>query len=217
MYQFNLVQLLSHVWLFETPWTAANQASLSIINSQSLLNLMSIESVMPSSHLILCHPLLLLPPIPPSIRVFSNESTLGMRWPKSCPTLCKPRDSSTPGFPVLHYLQEFVQTHVHWVDDAIQPSQPLSSPCPALNLSQHQGLFQWVNSLHVVAKVLEFQPQHQSFQWTPRTGLLWDGLVGSLWVQGTLKSLLQHHSQVYICLINSKVTLERVCGIGLKQ
>ena len=76
------VQLLSRVWLFVTPWTAACQASLSITNSRSLPKLMSIKSVMPSSHLILCHPLLLLPPIPPSIRVFSNESTLHMRWPK---------------------------------------------------------------------------------------------------------------------------------------
>ena len=72
----------SAMLLFVVPWTAARQASLSITNSQSLPRLMSIESVMPSSHLILCHPLLLLPPIPPSIRVFSNESTLSMRWPK---------------------------------------------------------------------------------------------------------------------------------------
>ena len=76
------VQSLSLVWLFATPWIAAHQASLSITNSQSLLKLMSIESVISSSHLILCHPLLLLPPIPPSIRAFSNESTLCMRWPK---------------------------------------------------------------------------------------------------------------------------------------
>ena len=76
------VQSLSHVRLFATPWTAACQASLSITNSWSLLKVMSIESVMPSSHLILCLPLLLLPPIPPSIRVFSNDSTLHMRWPK---------------------------------------------------------------------------------------------------------------------------------------
>ena len=76
------VQLLSHVPLFSTPWIAARQASLSITNSRSLLKLMSIESVMPSSHLILCRPLLLLPPIPSSIRVFSNESPLRMRWPK---------------------------------------------------------------------------------------------------------------------------------------
>ena len=76
------VQLLSHVQLFATPWTAARQASLSITNSQGLLKLMSIKSVTPSSHLILCHPLLLLPPIPPSIRVFSSESVLHIRWPK---------------------------------------------------------------------------------------------------------------------------------------
>ena len=79
---FQSVQSLSRVRLFATPWIAAHQASLSITNSQSLLKLMSIESVMPSSHLILCHPLLLLPPIPPSIRVFSNESILRIRWLK---------------------------------------------------------------------------------------------------------------------------------------
>ena len=78
------VQSLSRVRLFATPWTAARQASLSITNSRSSLKLVSIESVMLSSHLILCRPLLLLPPIPPSIRVFSNESTLRMRWPKYC-------------------------------------------------------------------------------------------------------------------------------------
>ena len=76
------VQLLRCVRLFATPWITARQASLSITNSRSSLKLMSIESVMPSRHLILCHPLLLLPPIPPSIRVFSNESTLRIRWPK---------------------------------------------------------------------------------------------------------------------------------------
>ena len=80
--QFGSVQSLSHVWLFVIPWTAACQASLSITNSRSFLKLMSIESVMPSNHLILCHPLLLLPSIFPSIRVFSNESVLCMRWPK---------------------------------------------------------------------------------------------------------------------------------------
>ena len=87
---------------------------------------------------------------------------------------------STPGLPVHHQLVEFTQTHVHPVGDAIQPSHPLSFPSPpASNPSQHQGLFQWVNSLHEVAKVLEFQPQHQSFQWTPRNDLLQNGLVGS--------------------------------------
>ena len=100
--QFCSVQWLSHVWLFVTPWTPACQASLSITNSQILPKLMSIELVMPSNHLILCHPL---------------------------------------------------------------------SP-PAINLSQHQGLFKWVSFSHQVAKVLEFQLQHQSVQWTPRTELL---------------------------------------------
>ena len=80
--QFSSVQSLSRVWLFPTPWTAARQASLSITNCWSLLKLMSIESVMPSNHLILCHPLLFLPSIFPSIRVFSNESLLRIRWPK---------------------------------------------------------------------------------------------------------------------------------------
>ena len=122
--QFSSVQSLSGVWLFATPWTAAHQASLSITNSRSLLKLMSIESVMPSSHLILC----------------VNTS----------------------------------------------PS--------AFNLSQYQGLFKWVSSSHQVAKVLEFQLQHQTFQWNP--GLIsfrmdWLDLLA---VQGTLKSLLQHHS-----------------------
>ena len=80
--QFNSVQTLSRVRLFVTPWIAARQASLCITNSWSSLILMSIKSVMPSSHLIFCYPLLLLPPIPPSIRVFSNESALHVRWPK---------------------------------------------------------------------------------------------------------------------------------------
>ena len=76
---------------------------------------------------------------------------------QSCPTLCDPMNRSTPGLPVYHQLQEFTQTHVHWVGDAIPPSHPLSSPSPpALNLSQHQSLFKWVSSLHQVAKVLEF-------------------------------------------------------------
>ena len=97
-----------------------------------------------------------------------------------CPTICNLVNRSMPGLPVHHQLPEFTQTHMHWVGDAIQPSHPLSSPTPpAPNPSQHQGLFQWVNSFHEVAKVLEFQPQHQSFQWTPRTGLLQNGLVGS--------------------------------------
>ena len=103
------------------------------------------------------------------------------------------------GLPVHHQLLEFTQTHVHWVGDAIQPSHPLSSLSPpAFNLSQHQGLFQWVGSSHQVAKVLELQLQHQFFQWISNE---YSGLISFrmnrmdlLAVQGTLKSLLQHHS-----------------------
>ena len=92
---------------------------------------------------------------------------------KPWPTLCDSVDCSMPGFPVRHYLPEFAQVHVHLVSDAIQPSHPLLSPSPpAFNLSQYQGLFQWVSSLHQVAKVLEFQVQHQSFQWIFRTDFL---------------------------------------------
>ena len=87
--------------------------------------------------------------------------------------LCNPMNRSTPGLTVHHQLPEFTQTHVHWVSDAIQPSHPLSSPSPpAFNLSHHQGLFKWVSSLHQVAKVLEFQLQHQPFQWIFRTDFL---------------------------------------------
>ena len=99
---------------------------------------------------------------------------------QSCPTLCNPMDCSTPGFPVHHQLPDLAQTHVHWVGDAIQLSHPLSSPPPpAFNLSQHQGLFKWVSSSNQLAKVLEFQLQHQSFQWIFRTGFLQDWLFGS--------------------------------------
>ena len=92
---------------------------------------------------------------------------------QSCPILCNPVNHSTPALPVHHQLPESTQTHIHWVGDAIQPSHPLSSPSPpALNLSQHQDLFKWVSSSNQMAKVLEFQLQHQSFQWTLRTNLL---------------------------------------------
>ena len=91
----------------------------------------------------------------------------------SCVWLCDPMDCSAPGFPVHHQLPELSQTHVHRVGDAIQPSHPLSSLfSPAFNLSQHQGIFQWVSSSHQVAKVLELQLQPQSFQWIFRTDLL---------------------------------------------
>ena len=92
---------------------------------------------------------------------------------QSCRTLCNPMNCSIAGLPVHHQLPEFTQTHAHQVGDAIQPSHPLSSPSPpAPNPSQHQGLFQWVDSSHEVAKVLEFQLQHQSFQWIFRTDIL---------------------------------------------
>ena len=92
---------------------------------------------------------------------------------QSCPTLCDPMNCSMSGFPLHHQLPEITQTHVHWVGDAIQPSHPLSSPSlPALNPSQHQGLFKWVSSSHQVAKVLEFQLQRLSFQWIFRTDFL---------------------------------------------
>jgi len=116
-----------------------------------------------------------------------NRSVQFSSGAQSCLTLCDPMNHSTPGLPVHHRLLEFTQTHVHRVGDAIQPSHPLSSPSPpAPNPSQHQGLFQWVTSSHEVAKVLEFQLQHQSFTFR----MDWLDLLA---VQGTLKSLLQHH------------------------
>ena len=135
--------------------------------------------------------------------VATHSSTLAWRIPwledsgrlQSCLTLCDPMNHRTPGLPVHHQLPEFTQTHAHRVGDAIQQFHPLSSPSPAaLNPSQHQGLFQWVNSSHEIDKVLEFQLQHQSFQWIP--GLIsfridWLDLLA---IQGTLKSLLQNHS-----------------------
>ena len=114
---------------------------------------------------------------------------------QSCPTLSNPMDCSTPGFPVYHQLLELAQTHVHQVDDAIQPSHPLSSPSPpAFNLPQHQGLFQGVSSSHQLAKVLEFQLQHQSFQWIFRTDFLRIDRFDLFAVRRTLKSPLQHYS-----------------------
>ena len=115
-----------------------------------------------------------------------------------CPTLCDPMNHSAPGLPVHHQLPEFTQTHVHWVGDAIQPSHLLLSPYPpAPNPSQHQGLFQWVNSSHEVAKLLEFQ----SFSFSTSPSNEHPGMISFrmdwldlLAVQGTLKSLLQHHS-----------------------
>ena len=129
---------------------------------------------------------------------------------QSCPTLCDHMDSSMPGFPVFHYLPEFAQTHVHWVSDAIQWSHPLlpTSP-PAINLSEHQRLFQWVGSLHQVTKVLELQLEHQSFQWIFRADFLKDWLAWSPCSPRTLKSLLQHQ--------NSKVSVLQCSAIFVVQ
>ena len=104
----------------------------------------------------------------------------------------RPMNRSTPGLPVHHQLPEFTQTHVHRVGDAIQPSHPLLSPSPAFSLSQQQALFQWISSLHQVAKVLELQNQY--FQWILRLIFFKIDWFHLLAVQGTLKSLLQHHS-----------------------
>ena len=107
---------------------------------------------------------------------FNDESTDNVLQFSSvanlCLTLYDPMDCSTPGFPVHYQLLELVQTHAHWVSDAIQPSHSLSSPSLAFNLSQHQGLCQWVSSSHQVAKLLEFQLHHQSFQWIFRVDFL---------------------------------------------
>ena len=117
---------------------------------------------------------------------------------KLCPTLCDVMDCSTLGFPVPHYLLEFAQTHVHWVGDATPPSHPLlPTSAPALNLSLHQGLYQWVSSSHQVAKVIRFSALSSvlpmnSQGWFP-LGLT--GLI-SLQSKGLSKSLLQHHSHI---------------------
>ena len=117
----------------------------------------------------------ILPPVYASVMLYSFSSVA-----ESCPTLCDPMNHSTPSLPVHHQLPESTQTHVHRVGNVMQPFHPLSSPSPsAFSLSQDQGLFKWVSSSHRVAKVLEFQLQHQSFQWIFRTDFLYDGLVGS--------------------------------------
>ena len=115
---------------------------------------------------------------------------------QSCPTLCDPMDCSTSGLPVYHQLQEFTQTHAHWVGDAIQPFHPLSSPSPpAFSLSQHQGLFKWVSSSHIR------WPKYKSFSLNISPSNEYSGLISFrmdwlylLAIQGTLKSLLQYHS-----------------------
>ena len=150
------------------PWTAAWQDSLSITKSWSLLKLLSIKSCPPSSWW--CHPTISSSVVPFSsyLQSFPASESFPMSQffasvqfssvAQSCSTLCDPMNRSTPGLPVHHQLPEFTQTEVHRVGDAIQPSHPLSSPSPpAPNPFQYQSLFEWVNSSHQVARVLEFQ------------------------------------------------------------
>ena len=162
----------------ETLWTVAHQAPLSMgfsrqedwsglpFASPGALPNPGIEPRSCALHMVSCI----------AGRFFTEWATSSVQFSlvnQSCPTLCDPMDHSMPGFPIHHQLPEFTQTHVHWVGDATQPSHPLSSPSPPIfNLSQHQGLFKWVGSSHQVTKVLEFQLQHQSVQWTPKTNLL---------------------------------------------
>ena len=129
------------------------------------------------------------------IKLKSNHIYYIISVAQLCPTLCDPMDCSTAGFLVHHQLPQFTQNHVHWVGGAIQPSHPLSSPSPpAFNLSQHQGFFQMSQFFTSGGQVLEFQLQHQSFQWIFRTDFLRMDWLDLLAVQGTFKSLLQHHS-----------------------
>ena len=126
----------------------------------------------------------------------------------SCVRLCNPMDCSTPGFPIHHQLQEPTQTHVQPVDDTIQPFYPLSSPSlPAFNLSHNQGLFQWVSSSHQVTKVLEFQLQHQSFQWIFRTNFpmaiyFTYGTTASFYTRlWEFSSLFSIETSIFICIM----------------
>ena len=139
-------QSLSCVWYFATPWTIPCQAPLSLGFSRQ--EYWSRLPFAPPGHF----PNPGIKPLGHSLSVqFSSVA-------QSCPTLCNPMNRSMPGLPIHHQLLEFTQTHIHLVSDAIQPSHPLSSPSPpAPNPSQHQGLFQWINTSHEVAKGLEFQ------------------------------------------------------------
>ena len=170
------VKSLSRVRLLTTPWTVAHQAPPSTGFSRQeywsgvplpFLCMGRCKTVGLWRSLLWYAPQLSGANIPSflilSLLQFSSVA-------QSYPTLCNPMDCSMTGLPVHHQLPEFTQTHVHWFGDGIQPSHPLLFPSPpAFNLSQHQGLFKWVSSSHQVAKVLEFQLQYQSFQWTVRT------------------------------------------------
>ena len=183
---------LSCVWLFAIPWTIQStefSRPTTGVGSLSLLQgIFQTQGLNPG--LLHCRWILYQLSRREALKMVVQFSSVI----QSCLTLCDPMNRSTPGLPVHHQLPELTQTHVHRVDDAIQPSHPLASPSPpAPNPFQHQGLFQWVNSSHEVAKVLEIQFYYQSFQRTPRTDLQ-DGWLDLLAIQRTLKSLLQHHS-----------------------
>ena len=160
-----MLSCYSHVWLFATPWTVAPQALWHWILQARILEWGAIPSSRGSSqprdqtHMSYVSPTLAGRFFTTSITWQTGTSIQFSSVAQLCPTLCNPMNCSMPGIPVHHQLPEFTQTHVHRVSDAIQPSHPLSSPSPpAPSPSQHQSLFQWVNFLHEVAKVLEFQP-----------------------------------------------------------
>ena len=176
-------QSLNHVQLFENPCTTACQAPLSLeFPSQECWSCLSFppSGDLPTqgSNPCLLHwqvDSVLLSHMGSPIYIFSSVQSL------NCVRLfCNPMDCSLPGFPVYQQLPEPAQPHIHWVGDAIQPSHPLSSPCPlAFNLSQLQDIFQWVSSSHQGAKLLEFQLQHHSFQWIFWTDFLYGWMVWS--------------------------------------
>ena len=173
---WNVVQSLSHAWLFATPWTAACQSiemlicllffnllmwynsaiDLQILKTPCILGINPIWSEC-MTFLIYCWIQIASILIRNFGSMFINDCCSVTQL---CPTFCDTIDWSTPGYPVLHYLLEYAQIHVHWISDAIQPSNLLLSPSPlAFNLSQHQGLFHWVDFSCQVAKVLEIQLQ----------------------------------------------------------
>ena len=163
------------MWKIFSEWT--NKRSVSGILTPSSNSIVRCCSISQTSHeavnLRLSNKRLTFSLLKNELHILNRTSVQFSSVTQSCPTVCNPMDCSTPGLPIHHQLPEFTQTQVHWVSDAIQPYHPLLSPsAPAFNLSQHQDLFKWVSSSHQVAKVLEFQLQHQSFQWIFRTDFL---------------------------------------------
>ena len=151
--EFSSVQWLSHVWFFATPWIAARQASLSITNSRSSFKLMSVELVMPSSHLILCRPLILLPPIPPNIRVFSNESTLHVRWPKYWSF-----SFSIIPFKEHHSFQRLISFRMDWLDLLAVQGTLILSPV-ILKIKKWKQNYNWVEILFTYSSYLSSQKE----------------------------------------------------------